>query len=66
MLLDFIKQYDGDDVISEDDCALSIPLSEVEEAFYTAFNVCESSGLHYLAAWAVSKELKTLAGKVCI
>ena len=24
MLLDFIKQYDDDDVISEDDCALDI------------------------------------------
>ena len=30
MLLDFIKQNDGDDVISEDDCALGIPLSVVE------------------------------------
>ena len=32
MLLDFIKQYDGDDVISEDDCALGIPSLVVEEA----------------------------------
>ena len=61
MLLDFINPYDGDDVISEDDYALGILLSVVEEASYAAFNVCESSGLCYLAGSAVFKELKTLA-----
>ena len=40
MLLNFIWQYDGDDVISEEDCALGIPSSVVEKASYTAFNVC--------------------------
>ena len=49
MLLDFIKQYDGDDVIREDEYALGISLSVVEEASCTALNVCESSGLYYLA-----------------
>ena len=48
MLLDFVKQNHGD-VISEDDCALGIPSLVVEEVSYTAFNVCESSGLYYLA-----------------
>ena len=57
---DFFKQYDGDDLISEDDCAFGIRSSVVEEASYTAFNVCESSPLYYLAGWAVFKELKTL------
>ena len=49
MLLDFIKQYDGDDVMSEDDYALGIPSSVVEEASCTAFSICESSDLYYLA-----------------
>ena len=53
MLLDFIKQYDGDDVISEDEYALGIPSSVVEEASCTALNICESLGLYYLAKWAV-------------
>ena len=66
MLLNFTKQYDGDDVISENDYALGIPSSVVEEASCTAFNVCESSGLYYLAGWAVFGELKTLACNACI
>ena len=49
MLLDFIKQYDGDDLISEDNYALGIPSSVVEEASCSAFNICESSDLYYLA-----------------
>ena len=44
MLLDFIKPYDGDDVISEDDYELGIPSSVIEEASCTALNICESSG----------------------
>ena len=55
MLLDFIKQHDGDDVISEDEYALGIPSLVVEEANCTALNVCESSGLYYVVAWAVFK-----------
>ena len=35
----------------------------VKEASFTAFSVCESSGLYYLAGWAVFKELKTLVCK---
>ena len=46
-----------DDVISEDEYALGIPSSMVEEASCTALNVCESSGLHCLAGWAVFEEL---------
>ena len=61
MLLGFIKQYDGDDVIREDDYALDIPSSVVEEASCTALNFCESSGLYYLSGWVVFKELKTIA-----
>ena len=57
MSLYFIKQYNGDDVISEDEYALGIPSSVVEEASCAALNVCESSGLHYLAGRAVFKEL---------
>ena len=58
MLLDFNKPYD---VVCEDDYALSILSSVVEEASCAAFNVCESSSLCYLAGSAVFKELKTLA-----
>ena len=61
MLLDFIREYNSDDVISEDDCASGIPSSVVEKASYTAFNACKSSGLYYLSRWDVFKELKTLA-----
>ena len=60
MLLDFLKQYDGDDVISEDEYAINIPLSVFEEASCTVINDCESSGLYYPAGWDVFKELKTL------
>ena len=66
MLLDFIKQYDGDDMTSEDKYALSIPSSLVKKASCTALNVCESSGLSYLGEWAVFKELKTLTCNACI
>ena len=48
MLLDFIKPCDSDDVIIEDDYALGILSSVVEEASCATFNVCESSGLCYL------------------
>ena len=48
-------------MISEDDYALGILSSVIEEASCAAFNVCESSGLRYLAGWAVFKELKMLA-----
>ena len=48
-------------MISEDDYALGILSSVVEEASCAAFNVCESSGLCYLAGSAVFKELETLA-----
>ena len=64
-MLDFIEQYDGDDVISEDDYALSTPSWVVEKAFFTAFNVYESSNVYYLAGWVVFKELKT-ACNACI
>ena len=60
MLLDFIKSYDCNDVISEDDYVLCIPSSVVEEASCAAFSVCESSSWCYLAGSAVFKELKTL------
>ena len=66
MLLDFIEQYDSNAMISEDKYTLGIPSSVVEEASCTALNVCESSGLYYLAEWAVFKELKTLASNTCI
>ena len=66
MLLNFIKQYDGDDVISEDEYALDTSSSVVEEASCPALNVCESSGLCYLAGWAVFKQLKTLICNACI
>ena len=38
----------------------------VEEASFTALNVCESSGLYYLARRVVFKELKTLTCDACI
>ena len=60
-MLDFTKPYDGEDVINEDDYALGILSSVVEEASCAAFNVCESSSWCYLAGSAVFKELKTLA-----
>ena len=66
MLLDFLKQYDGDDVISEDEYAIGIPSSVVEEASCTVLNDCESSGLYYPAGWDVFKELKTFTCNACI
>ena len=66
MLLDFTKQYDSDDVISEDEYALGIPSSVVEESSCTALNVCESSLLYYLAGWAILKKLNTLTCNACV